>query len=150
MKQIGNNGHKPKNAALVLLAAIVVCGCAQTKYVRQEDLASWVGAPVDALNFHPVFLGIPMTSRVDEKGVEIRNYSNSISTQSCVASGSSLSVGTTSFNGGQANCIENRVVCNNVFFIKDGYVVEYRPIGRCYTDETVRPVLDRLHDTSRN
>jgi hypothetical protein len=31
------------------------------------------------------------------------------------------------------------VVCNNIFYIKDGKVVEYAPTGNCYTDETVRP-----------
>jgi hypothetical protein len=33
--------------------------------------------------------------------------------------------------------------CNNIFYIKDGAVTQYSPIGtggaRCYTDETDRP-----------
>ena len=36
-------------------------------------------------------------------------------------------------------CSSNRIVCNNIFYIRDGIVLEYAPTGRCYTDETVRP-----------
>ena len=30
-------------------------------------------------------------------------------------------------------------MCNNIFYIKEGVIIEYAPTGRCYTDETVQP-----------
>jgi hypothetical protein len=41
-------------------------------------------------------------------------------------------------------CSSNRVVCNNIFYIRDGVVVEYAPTGSCYTDDSVRPQVHYL------
>ena len=38
-----------------------------------------------------------------------------------------------------SNCTSGWVGCNNIFYIKDGKVIEYAPTGRCYTNETVQP-----------
>jgi hypothetical protein len=56
------------------------------------------------------------------------------------------------FNGGAvdmatynsfSNCMQNFAACNNIFYIKDGYVQQYTAIGiggvRCYTNEALRP-----------
>jgi len=40
-------------------------------------------------------------------------------------------------------CMQRVPACNNIFYIKDGVVTQYTPIGsgggHCYTDETTRP-----------
>lgn len=42
-----------------------------------------------------------------------------------------------------SNCMQNFAACNNIFYIKDGYVQQYTAIGtggvRCYTNEALRP-----------
>ena len=41
------------------------------------------------------------------------------------------------------NCMQTFAACNNIFYIKDGVVTQYSPIGtggmRCYTNEQLRP-----------
>jgi hypothetical protein len=60
----------------ILLGSLMVAGCMT---VRQEDLASWEGAPVSALNAQPFFLTRPMVRTVTADGTEIRNYVNGAS-----------------------------------------------------------------------
>lgn len=111
-------------ALLVLLA-----GCAT---VRQSDLDAWVGVSVEKLDLHPLFLTVPMTKRYSDSGVEIRNYFNGRETESCTSS--------TSKRGDiYTSCGTSSVACNNLFFIKDGRVIEYKPVGQCFTDKRVRP-----------
>ena len=42
-----------------------------------------------------------------------------------------------------SNCVSNFAACNNIFYIKDGYVLRYVPTGtggaRCYTTKELRP-----------
>jgi len=42
-----------------------------------------------------------------------------------------------------AGCMQRFAACNNIFYIKDGKVVRYTPIGtggmRCYTTEQLQP-----------
>lgn len=78
--------------------------------IRQHDLDIWKNQPVQALDMQPFFSTLPVYNSF-VKGVEIRNYKNS------------------SYN----------YTCNNIFYIKDNTVLEYRPTGNCYTDETVHP-----------
>jgi hypothetical protein len=96
----------------ILIGSLMVAGC-----VRQEDLDSWVGAPVSALDTHPVFVSMPVVRTVAADGTEIRNYTNFVE------------------GGGGARC-------NNIFYIKNGRVVKYTPVGtgaRCRTDQTLQP-----------
>ena len=44
-------------SALLLLLAMSLTGCVG---VRQQDLDSWVGKPVSALEPHPFFLTVPV------------------------------------------------------------------------------------------
>jgi hypothetical protein len=37
------------------------------------------------------------------------------------------------------NCVSGEVGCDNIFYIKDGKVLEYVPVGNCYTEEFVQP-----------
>jgi len=29
--------------------------------------------------------------------------------------------------------------CDNIFYIQDGKVIQYKPVGQCFTDESVSP-----------
>lgn len=125
---------------LVATVAVVasLTGCAT---VRQPDLDAWVGMPVEALDTHSFFLTVPMIRTVTSSGIEIRNYANGADFSSCATSGSAaVSRSGKAVSGSQfTQCSSTRVVCNNLFYIRDGKVLEYKPSGRCYTNETVRP-----------
>lgn len=124
-------------AALVLL----LIGCAQ---VRQKDLDSWVGQPVSALDIHPVFLTMKVVRTVSADGTEVRNYVNGKQVMDCSGGGSVFAgtISSAAYNQFMS-CTNSRPTCNNIFYIKDGRVTNYTPIGtgggRCFTDERARP-----------
>ncbi len=131
----------------ILLSVGLLGGCAGTRspFVSQSDLDAWVGVPVIALDTHSLFLTVPMVKTITDSGVEIRNYVNKRGISSCGGSGfgtvnspqgSSLSYA--SFNAFQ-NCTSGMVGCDNIFYIRDGKVIEYKPVGRCYKNEAVKP-----------
>lgn len=117
-----------------LLAAVV--GCAT---VRQQDLDAWVGMPVEALDLHSLFITVPMYRTVTDSGIEIRNYANGIDVANCFGNAGVSRSGNFVNANAFTTCSSARIVCNNIFYIKDGKVIEYAPTGRCYTDETVQP-----------
>ena len=146
------------------LASVVLAlaGCASPPVVRQEDLSAWVGIPVVALDTHSIFITFPVIRTVADGGLEIRNYVNKQGISQCFSNtntfGSSNTraqanqrAGTTSAYSLQANTISstsfstfqncsNQIVgCDNIFYIKYGKVLEYRPTGKCYTNGTVQP-----------
>ena len=126
---------------MILVAlALLVSGCA-FKSVRQQDLNSWVGMPVEALDTHSLFLTLPTVKTITKSGIEIRVYPNKRNYSSCFGSGNLNSNGYlsySSFNSYQ-NCSSGLVGCDNIFYIKNEKVIEYKPVGRCYTDKTVQP-----------
>lgn len=135
---------------LPCIAVALLSGCT-THQVKQTDLETWIGVPVEALNTHSLFLTIPMVKTLTESGVEIRNYVNKVGVSRCSQNAfgarNSNAFGTdnnvqfisyANFNSFQ-NCSSQMVGCDNIFYIRDGKVLEYKPVGRCYTDETVRP-----------
>ena len=105
--------------------------------VRQEDLDSWVGQPVELLDAHPFFMTVPLETRRAKDGVEIRNYRNGKTVTSC--SGNSNFNLNSGYANNYANCYQNDVVCNNIFYIKNGKVLRYAPTGRCYTADFLQP-----------
>jgi hypothetical protein len=121
--------------------AILFSGC-QT--VHQEDLVAWEGAPVFALDAHPFFLTLPMVRTVTADGTEIRNYVNGANVEGC-GGGGSVYGGTVSMATYQqfTSCTSRFAACNNIFYIKDGRVIRYTPVGsggaRCKTYEQLRP-----------
>jgi predicted metal-binding protein len=129
---------KPIKVAAVAATVLALAGCAT---VDQEDLNAWVGVPVEALDTHSFFLTLPVYRSVTSSGMEVRNYANGKDVANCFTNAGA----TTNKSGKYVNstafttCSSNKVVCNNIFYIKDGKVVEYAPTGNCYTDETVRP-----------
>lgn len=124
-----------------LAVAATLAGCA-TVGVRQADLDAWTDVPVEALDTHTIFLSIPMFKTSTASGIEIRNYANGKDVASCYSNAGIVASGTyvsTARASAFTSCSSSRVVCNNIFYIRDGKVLEYAPTGRCYTDDRVRP-----------
>ena len=120
--------------------------------LRQSDLDAWIGQPVEALDTQPFFITLPMVKQITENGVEIRNYVNGENVANCFSRGSSFGSANASsptFAYGQmhynsvTNCVSDSGACNNIFYIKNGKVLEYAPTGsgmtRCMTDDRVLP-----------
>lgn len=109
----------------ILLLSAILASCA-LRGVRQADLDAWVGVPVSKLDTHPIFLSMRLERSFAENGnIEIRNYVNELMATAPIA----------------GMLVTKRMACNNIFYITDGYVTEYRPTGRrCFTDERVRPL----------
>lgn len=123
---------------IAALAAITLTGCAT---VRQGDLDAWAGMPVEALDTHSFFVTVPMIRTFTEGGIEIRNYANSADFARCGTVGNaSLSRSGRTVTGAQfTQCSSQRVTCNNLFYLRGGKVLEYKPTGSCFTDGSLRP-----------
>lgn len=128
-----NNMQLLKTTLTVSLAAIIV-GCA---LVRHQDLDAWIGVPVEALDKHSYFRNVPMYRKYTGSGIEIRNYLNGRDAAKCwrLSGGGKSGKYVNSFNP----CSDRLFVCNNIFNIKDGTVIEYAPTGACSTDKTFQP-----------
>lgn len=126
----------PIQMAILATVALTVSGCAT---VRKQDLDSWVGVPVEALDTHSLFITIPMYKSFTPNGIEIRNYANGADVSQCSSTANANKSGRYANANAFTTCSTGRVVCNNIFYIKEGVVVEYAPTGSCYTDETVQP-----------
>ena len=130
-----------KTVLVSMLAALVMSGCAT---VRQADLDAWVGQPVVALETHPIFLTIPAVKTQASDGTEIWNYVNGANLGHC-SGGGSIYGGKLDYAAYNkfSNCIQRFAACNNIFFIRDGKVIKYTPIGtggaHCYTTEQLQP-----------
>lgn len=125
----------------ICLAAISITACVS---VRQEDRDAWIGQPVSKLDLHPVFLTIPVVRTITPDGTEIRNYINGQNIGYCSNSGSIYSgmISYASYNS-FVSCVSKFAACNNIFYIKNGVVKQYTPIGTggasCYTNDAARP-----------
>ena len=127
--------------AALLLPSLMTLGCAT---VRQADLDAWVGHSVLALETHPFFLALPVVKTQASDVTEIWNYVNGANLGQCSGGGtifgSTVNYATySSF----LTCTQRFGACNNIFFIRDGKVVKYTPIGtgsvRCYTNQQLQP-----------
>lgn len=122
---------------IAIAAALLLAGCGT---VRQSDLDTWVGAPVEALDTHSFFVTLPMTKKVTASGIEVRNYANIKVVEDCDDMAYAAPVrGGSAYAYGAGSCSSTKVGCSNIFYIKGGKVLEYAPTGRCKTDERVRP-----------
>ena len=128
---------------IVVVIAALISACT----VRQEDLDAWVGVPVSELEKHPFFITVPVVKTVTSDGTEIWNYVNGRNIGGCWGSGygninTNGYLNTVNYNQ-FSNCVSNFAACNNIFYIKDGYVERYVPTGsggmRCYTTEELQP-----------
>jgi len=141
-----------KKIIWAVIAAAGLSNCALVYKVHQEDLDAWIGVPVEYLDMHPIFISMNLTKSISANGVEIRNYRNGGIHTSCRMVGQvatphyiSNSAGTfysgTTYSGGTPDCSSEEIVCNNIFYVKDGKVLQYLPTGRCYTDSRLRPII---------
>ena len=131
--------------SLLLVVIFLTAGCATTPMgVRQQDLDSWVGEPVSSLELHPFFITVPVVKTKASNGTEIWNYVNGTNSQSCSGGGGVFSgyANTANYNA-FTNCMSRVMACNNIFYIKDGLVMRYVPVGtggmRCKTSEALQP-----------
>lgn len=108
-----------------LLILILLWGCATTS--RQTTSEAWKGLPVEALDIHSYWVTIPMKRVFRADGAEMRFYIDSGNFTYCSRGGSSYS------------CLSEKVTCNNIFYIKNGFVQKYKPAGRCYAKEIQLP-----------
>jgi hypothetical protein len=126
---------------LTLGFVLLLIGC---RTVRPTDLDAWMNVPVEALDTHSLFITVPVIKTVTDSGIEIRDYVNKVNVGRCFGNGQ----GTRSY-GGQyvsyanynafTSCSSSMVGCDNIFYIKNGKVIEYKPVGKCFTDDRVRP-----------
>jgi hypothetical protein len=112
--------------------------------VRPEDTQSWIGRPVADLEKHPLFLTMALVRTRTSDGIEIRNYVNSRGVTSCSGGGAVFrDVLSSAEYSNFTNCMQNVLACNNLFYISNGVVTNYVPIGsggaQCYSDERNRP-----------
>ena len=114
---------------IFILTSLIGC-----RTVRQEDLLSWKGVPVEKLDTHSFWVTIPMKKVILKDGTEIRFYINSRSVFNCLNNQMDSIA-----SSGITTCMNNKVTCNNVFKIKDEKVISYEPKGRCYTDTFLQP-----------
>ena len=80
-----------KPTAMLLMASISALSACAT--VRQVDLDSWKGVPVEALDTHSLFITMKLVKTLTDGGVEIRNYINSGDYASCYGSGNAYGGG---------------------------------------------------------
>jgi hypothetical protein len=128
-----------KAKTLALFTGVLALSACAGLIVRQQDLDAWVGVPVEALDTHSFFVTVPMFRTVTPSGIEIRNYANGEDFASCFTNAGASRSGNFVNANAFTSCSSGRVVCNNLFYIKEGKVVEYAPTGRCYTDSSLQP-----------
>lgn len=124
--------------------ALVLALLAMSACVSEGDLAVWRGQPVTALDRHPFFNTLPVEIRFLDDGTEIRNYVNGANIDRCFGGASANSLGRYSvIVTGNTFCSTGFAACNNQFYIKNGVVLDYIPVGsgraRCMTGEITRP-----------
>jgi hypothetical protein len=123
----------------VLAGCLFLGGCLT---VRESDLIAWQGQPVEALDKQPFFLTLQMQRSFAADGTEIRNYVNGRTSSSC--SSSATTYGTSTIATANSDCTSQFSACNNIFYIKNGRVIRYTPVGsggaKCMTDDRVLPI----------
>ena len=125
----------------ILISLFFLTSCATIILIDEIDedvVASWQNVPVEELDTHSFFLTIPVIKTISGEGIEIRNYRNGTSIQQC-SEDATLSGSAYISYSAFTTCTNNNVVCNNIFYINDGFVKEYRLVGSCSTAEFLRP-----------
>ena len=125
-------------------AFVALTGLTSCATVRKVDLDAWVGQSVAALETHPFFVTVPVVKTVASDGTQIWNYVNGASVGQCGAGGGVWATTLTYAAYSQfSTCMQRTAACNNIFYIRDGMVTRYTPVGtggmRCYTTEELQP-----------
>lgn len=124
--------------ALPVLVVFILAGCS---LVRQADLNAWPGTPVVELEKHPVLRTMRLVKTRASDGTEIWNFVNSAKLARC----SSITDDYLDDDNylGFINCVKREAACNNIFYVKNGIVERYTPVGSggaiCYTNQTLQP-----------
>ncbi len=128
--------------ALTTMAALAIAatGCA-SHAPQQADLDAWQGLPVEALDLHSLFIGMPQVRTRASSGVEIRDYMDKSSIGSCDAFSVGINHHYMSYGNFTAlqSCTSRLLGCDNIFYIRDGKVLEYKPVGQCRIDDRYHP-----------
>jgi len=111
---------------------LFLIGCAS---IDENVLLAWKNVPVEQLDTHSFFITLPMIKTISDSGIETRNYRNGRTFSQCNASGVN---GYLTYNA-FTTCSNREVACNNIFYIKDSTVIDYKLVGRCKTEEFLRP-----------
>jgi hypothetical protein len=129
---------------LSVCALMMLCGCI-TREVRQVDIDAWTNVSVVALDTHSVFITMPQVRTVSDDGLEIRDYIDKVGVSNCMGTGAGFGgfgrgymLNYANFNSFQT-CSAQSVGCDNIFYIRDGKVLEYKPVGLCNTNQTLQP-----------
>ncbi len=127
----------------ILFMPILLCcalgGCLHNKDVRRDDLNAWKGVPVEELESHYMFSQIHMVKTLQDSGLEIRDYMNKQGINSCDKYGLINGYMSPENFDAFSNCTSQLIGCDNIFYIRDGKVLKYTPVGLCFTDDTSRP-----------
>ncbi len=133
----------PPLPLISIISMLLIAASCTTKSiepsVRQQDLDAWVGASVEVLDSHDFFMKVPMYRTKTDSGSEVRIYAFGFNLGECFGEAGATEVGDFVEVDDFFSCSRSLVVCNHMFFIREGKVLEYAPTGRCMTDETVRP-----------
>ena len=124
---------------LVLAFIFLTASCTTGPTVQQQDLDTWATVPVEVLDSHAFFKTVPMFRTKTHSGTEIRNYAYGYNFQECARKAGANNIGDFMSEDAFFACASSRIVCNNMFYIKEGTVLEYAPTGRCHTNEKLQP-----------
>jgi len=123
--------------AVTILA--LVSSCASVPPAPQLDLDAWKGASVEELDAHIFFKTVPMFRTKTDSGTEIRNYAYGYNFGECFGQAGASKFGDFVHENDFITCSSSRIVCNNIFYIKEEQVLEFVPYGRCEVNEKVLP-----------
>jgi len=115
----------------LILSLLLLSSCAT---VQQADVDAWKGVNVIELETHPVFSSMSLEKRELSNGTIQYNYINKGSRTSPTNCYKNMNGSTNCYGGNSVS-----ITCNNQFSVKDKIVLEYRPLGKCYTDCSARP-----------
>jgi len=124
---------------LVLALIFLTPVCSTRPTVQQQDLDSWTNVSVEVLDSHTFFKTAPMFRTKTASGTEIRNYAYGYDFQECFSKAGADNNGDFVDEDAFIGCSSSRIMCNNMFYIKEGTVLEYAPTGRCHTNEKLQP-----------
>ena len=116
----------------------LLAACASAPPVPKQDLHAWEGISVEALDTHTFFKTVPMFRTRTASGTEIRNYAYGYDFGECFGKEGASQFGDFVNENAFITCSSSRIVCNNIFYIKEDKILEYAPTGRCDTDERVQ------------
>lgn len=145
--------HKQTKRFLQLTMAMGILtlagACATLPTVRQPDLDAWVGVSVEGLDTHPIFSKELMFRTKTTSGTEIRNYAYGYNFKECFGRAGASKFGDFVNENTFITCSSGQIVCNNLFYIREGKVLEYAPTGLCATDAKAQPVGSYLRRKSQ-